>query len=259
MKKIAVLIDFTSICEIAIAHAAVVARYTLTPLLLVNIAPKGSERDEKEIKERMKQHARYLDDENIPFALGVGYGEFFSTIPQYLTQQGVDFVVVATHGIKGIADASYGLNILRLIRGMQIPSLVVQGHSQAPLEGYDQVLLPILLKHSTISQCPQIVEFANYFTSQITLLHYMRDELGLEDANRLYVKKFVGVSKPVVYDYEVVSAYVHSFNRSILQYAEIEDINLLVLAENRGEQVLDNDDQENLILNRQGIAVLYLP
>ena len=41
MKKIAVLIDFTSVCEVALEHAIVIVRKTLSPLILVNIAPEG--------------------------------------------------------------------------------------------------------------------------------------------------------------------------------------------------------------------------
>ena len=74
MKKLAVLIDFTSVCEIAIEHAAIMARHTLSPLMLVNIADPSRQKDEKSIKEKIKSHARLLDKEGIPYLTKVGYG-----------------------------------------------------------------------------------------------------------------------------------------------------------------------------------------
>ena len=82
MKKIAVLIDFTSVCETALEHAAVIARKALTPLLLVHIAAESDRDREEEIKQRMKEHTAILDQEGIPFLLKVGFGEFFSTSHQ---------------------------------------------------------------------------------------------------------------------------------------------------------------------------------
>ena len=259
MKKLAVLIDFTSVCEIAIEHAAIVARHTLSPLILVNISDPSRKTEEKEIKERMKSHAHLLDREGVPYLLKIGYGEFFSTIPNFLREIGVDFIIVGTHGIKGIADVSYGLNILRLINSLNLPALIVQGHSEAPAEGYDQVLIPNVLTNSPIENAERIKSFAGLFKAKITLLQYARNENDAKQGEAIYTKQFETLGYPIAYDYEIVSEYIHSYYRSILQYAAIEDVNLLVWTTPSEGEHFDIDDKENLILNRLGIPVLYQP
>jgi len=259
MKKLAVLIDFTSVCEIAIEHAAIIARYTLSPLILVNISDPSKIEEEKEIKERIKTHARLLDREGIPYLAKIGYGEFFSTIPNFLKEIGADFIIVGTHGIKGIADVSYGLNILRLINSLNLPALIVQGHSEAPAEGYDQILIPNVLTNSAVTDADRIKRFAQLFKAKITLLQYARTEVEAKTGEDIYTKQFQELGYPLTYDFEIVSTYIHSYYRSILQYAAIEDVNLLVWTTPSEGEHFDQEDKENLILNRLGIPVLYLP
>jgi len=259
MKKIAVLIDFTSICETAIEHAALLVRHTLSPLLLVNIADPEQAVNENQIKERMKNHAHLLDKEGIPYKLRIGYGEFFSTIPKFIDEIGADFIVVGTHGIKGIANASYGLNILRLINSLPMPTLVVQGHSELPLEGYENILIPVLNSAKPIQNVQAMATFGQLFKAKMIVLHFAQNQELAAEAKGVFVDQFNQFDQEIAYDIEEISPYVHTFSRSILQYANIEDVNLLILTEQSGDMKLTAEDQENLILNRHGIAVLHLP
>jgi nucleotide-binding universal stress UspA family protein len=259
MKKIAVLIDFTSICETAIAHAALIVRHTYSPLMLVNIVDPAKAADEKLIKEQMKSHAHLLDKEDIPYALRVGYGEFFSTIHTFLDEIGAEFVVVGTHGIKGIANASYGLNILRLINSLHLPTLVVQGHSELPLEGYENILIPVLNSAKPIRNVQAMAIFGQLFKAKMIVLHFVQNQEMATEARGVFLEQFNQFDQEIAYDVEEISPYVHTFARSILQYANIEDVNLLIHTEQSGDMKLTTEDQENLILNRHGIAVLHLP
>ena len=259
MKKLAVLIDFTSVCEIAIEHAAVIVRHTLSTLILVNIADPSQKEKEKDIKEKMRSHAQLLDQEGIPYILKVGYGEFFSTIPEFLTKTGADFVVVGTHGIKGIADASYGLNIIRLIQSLSQPTLIVQSHSEAPHEGYDSILIPNILNKEPINQIEVIKEFSKKFESRITILDFINNEGTTGEKETNYKKQCQQVGLSIEYDYEVVSQFEHFYSRSISQYADIEDMNLIIWTNPPGKEMFDDADKENLILNRAGIPVWHIP
>ena len=259
MKKIAVLIDFTSVCEVALEHAVVIVRKTLSPLVLVNIAADGEQANEKAIKQKMMEHTDVLEREGIPYKLKVGYGEFFTTINAYLNEIGIDFVIVGTHGIKGIADVSYGLNIIRLADSTDMPTLIVQGHSEAPQEGYDNMLIPIVGMDKPVHHLNDILQFGTYFDAKTSILHFMQDEGQSQAQQQVYERQFNEVEKPFHYEVEEVSPYVHSFNKSIMQYADIEEVNVVVWTNPPGEEMFDLEDKENLILNRYGIPVLFMP
>ena len=259
MKKIAVLIDFTSVCEVALEHAVVVVRKTLSPLILVNIAPDGQQKNEQAIKQKMMEHTDVLEREGIPYKLKIGYGEFFSTINNYLNEIGIDFVIVGTHGIKGIADVSYGLNIIRLTDSTDMPSLIVQGHSEAPQEGYDNVLIPIVGPDIPVQHIEAIVKLTLHFDAKITVLQFLHDESTSDTQQKFYEDQFKALGISVQYECEEASPYVHSFNKSIMQFADIEEINMVVWTNPPTGDMFDLDDKENLILNRYGISVLFMP
>lgn len=259
MKKIAVLIDFTSVCETAIEHAVVIARKALSPLLLVHIAAESDVNREEEIKQRMKTHTTLLDKEGIPYLLKVGFGEFFSTIPVFINEIGADFVIVGTHGIRGISNVSYGLNILRLVDGMKKKMLIVQGHCEAPHEGYDNILVPIIGSNPPFNDGTELKQFAQMFHANITQLNFISSDAEVSKRETEAKGYFKEMDLETVFDYEIVSAYVRSYYKSILQYASIEDINLIVWSSAAFANNIDLEDKENLILNRSGIAVLHIP
>jgi hypothetical protein len=227
--------------------------------VLVNIAEASEEKNEKQIKEKMKSHAGLLEKDGIPYMLKVGYGEFFTTIPKFLAENGVDLVIVGTHGIKGIADASYGLNILRLIGSMKQPTMIVQGHCEIPHEGYDNILIPNIQNTDPLNHKNNIIEFASYFNSKITVLDYLKDESKITEAESNFKSQFGELVNSMTYDYEIISDYVHSFSRSISQYTSIEDNNLIIWTDPDGRDMFSDEDKENLILNRYGVAVLFIP
>ncbi|MCT4624341.1 MAG: universal stress protein [Schleiferiaceae bacterium] len=264
MNKICVLIDFTGVCEVAVEHTAVIARQTLAQVVLVHIAPESERANEKELKEKIRAYGHTLDAEGIPFLPKIGYGEFFSTIPNFITQIDANLVVVGTHGIRGIVENLYGQNILRLVNSMPVLTMVVQGHSEAPQEGYEHMLIPLIDEVHDLNEAKKLVDFSNIFDSKITLLNYIYedDEDGLSTDHIDKIKKqFADLNKEITYDHEETSIYVHEYSRSIMQYASIEDAQLIVwvVPKNEDHKTFNEDDKENLILNRYGIPILYSP
>ena len=95
--------------------------------------------DMDELKEEVRIFGEVLDADGIPFRVQVSFGDFFETIPRVLDELKSDLVVVGTHGIRGIQRNLYSENILRLINSMKTLTLVVQGHSDIPPEGYTKI------------------------------------------------------------------------------------------------------------------------
>ncbi len=265
MKRIAVLVDFTGVCELAIEHASLVARQSVAQVVLLHIASPMDRMKEKDIKDEIRSFGDELENQGVSFKVHVEYGDFFEIIPTTLANLKIDLVVVGTHGIRGIQRNLYSENILKLINSMHILTLVVQGHSETPPEGYTKMLIPVMDEVYRINKGEILADFAGLFDSTITVLNfiYEDDEDGLSTDHIEVIKnQFAELGRPVNYDHETTSIYVNSYSKSIAQYADIEECQLIVWvvpAENEDAKQFSDEDKMNLILNRYGIPVLYSP
>ena len=69
----------------------------------------------------------------------------------------------------------------------------------------------------------------------------------------------VEIDPNVAVDFEKISKYASSFSKSIVEFSDIEEDQLLVLLISRNyEGYFSTDDQENLLLNRLGKPVLCI-
>jgi len=262
MKKIALLVDFTGVCQLAMEHTALIARESLCQLTLLHIAVKGRESEEKSIKNEIREFAVSLERDGVPFAIQVDYGDFFEIIGGSIARLNLDLIVVGTHGIKGINQDFVGSNVLRLIRLLNIPALIVQGHCQTPLEGYLNILVPLLGTLHNQNILKRIINFASVFHSKIHFLSYYNSE-NRTDVNT-QSKELAAMMQSDGFDTnteeEESSLYASSYSKSIIQYADIEEIQLIVMLVNDSEYsgYFNDYDKENILLNRLGKAILCI-
>ena len=164
------------------------------------------------------------------------------------------------HGIKGMKHNFVSSNIAKLIRLISIPAFIIQGHSQPPQEGYTNILIPTLeLKDSTFLEQP-LRMFASIFHSKLFFLSFINKEkmaAATKETND-HVKRFTDLGFSSSMEMEETSSYTSSYSKSIVQYADIEDINVLVLVFHESGEMrnFDDEDLENILLNRLGIPVL---
>ena len=261
MKKIALLVDFTGVCQLAMEHAALIARQSLCQLVLLHVAPANKQAEDKEIKNRIRDFAEILDKEGVPFAVQVDYGDFFSIIGESINKLNVDIIVVGTHGIKGINQDFVGSAVLRLIRLLNIPALIVQGHCQTPHEGYLNILIPLLGKLKNPESITKVNNFASVFNSKIHFLGFYNQENKsvVVQQNEEFSKVMKDAGFETGVEVEESSVYTSSYSKSIVQYADIEEIQLIVMMIYDADEGYFNDyDKENILLNRLGKAILCI-
>ncbi len=261
MKKIALLVDFTGVCQLAMEHTALIARQSLSQVVLLHIASDSKQADEKSLKNEIREFAKILENEGVPFAIQIDYGDFFGIIGNSISRLNLDLIIIGTHGIKGVKQNFVGSNVLRLLRFVEIPALVVQGHSQTPQEGYLDILVPMLGKEDTNILKP-ITDFASVFQSRLHFLGYYNTENKAQviEHNKMFASIAQGMGFKTVAEADESSVYTSSYSKSIVQYADIEDAQLIVIIiHDSGDASYFNDtDLENIMLNRLGKAILCL-
>lgn len=92
-------------------------------------------------------------------------------IVQYAADQGIDLIVMATHGRRGLRKLALGSVAQEVVRHAGCPVLTVRG-SQAP-EGFDRgtILVPVDLGPRSRLAVEQAVRFARSTGARVELLH----------------------------------------------------------------------------------------
>jgi len=96
-------------------------------------------------------------------------GSFQDIVFDFIEQQNIDLVVMASQGINSIEDRIFGSNALKILRSSACPVLIVP-------HKYDTVGVSDILYPTEISNKDKAVEhylagFAEMFDAQLTLLH----------------------------------------------------------------------------------------
>ncbi len=261
MKKIGLLVDFTGVCQLAMEHTALIARQSLAQVVLLHIASNDKRANEKELKNEIREFSKSMEVEGVPFAIQVDYGDFFEIIGDSIAKLNLDLIIIGTHGIKGVKQNFVGSNVIRLVRHLKIPALVVQGHSQTPQEGYTDILVPMLGKEGDEIINP-ITEFASVFHSKIHFLGYYNNENknNVIEHNRSIALRVQALGFETIVEADESSMYTSSYSKSIIQYADIEDVQLIVIIihESGDASYFNEEDLENIMLNRFGKGILCL-
>jgi nucleotide-binding universal stress UspA family protein len=262
VKKIVSLIDFTGVSQLALEHTAIIARQSICLVTLLHITDESKRKDEKELKNQIREFAAHLEEEGISFSIQIDYGSFFEVIAGSIDRLDCDLVVIGTHGIKGVKQTFVSSNIVKLMQLITTPALIIQGHSQTPFEGYLNLLIPLLeLDETHILEKP-VELFASLFNSKLHFLSfYVKDkEQSFTTTTNAQAERFRTMGFQTQVQMEETSIYTSSYSRSIIQYADIEEIEVLVLIfhESTGVKNFDDIDMENILLNRLGKPVLCI-
>ncbi len=262
IRKIISLIDFTGVSQLALEHTAIIARQSICLVTLLHIADESKRIDEKELKNQIREFASHLEDEGVSFAIQIDYGNFFEIIANSIKKLDCDLIVIGTHGIKGIKQNFVSSNIVKLIRLISTPALIIQGHSQTPQEGYLNILVPMLETADPKILEKPVEQFASLFKSNLHLLGFFVKEMEQTFTQKTndQAARFLTMGFNTHVQMEETSVYTSSYSRSIIQYADIEDIEVLVLVFHESEEIknFDNADMENILLNRLGKPVLCI-
>jgi nucleotide-binding universal stress UspA family protein len=260
VKKVIQLIDFTGVCHLAMEHVALIAHHCNCEVTLLHIAAAGQEASQKEIEERIKEFARPLDKEGVNYSIAIDFGDFFTTISESIARQKADLMVVGTHGISGIKPNFVGSSILKLIQLIHIPALVVQGHSQTPHEGYIKILIPLLDKPENVDITMPLSNFGSVFNATIHFMvfHNVANEDRVTAKAKELASRIAKQGLTTEVETEKSNNPNGPYGKSIVEYADIEDAQLigLVISHGGNEHYFDFADQENILLNRLGKPVL---
>ncbi len=179
-NKILVPVDFTDISNAAIQHATLLAKQTNSEINLLHVIQKSfvfigkKKKYEDQIIEsgtqtRLQELAdRIANEEKIPTDILAVQGNIYDTITAVASEIAANFVVMGTHGVKGIQHLT-GSNALKVIYHSPVPFMLTQ--SKGPIgEMYDNIVFPLDSQHESIQKTDWAIFFSRKFNSKINIL-----------------------------------------------------------------------------------------
>lgn len=167
-----------------------------------------------------------------------------ATIVSYVEEHDVDLVVTGTHGRRGLQRLLIGSVAEEVLRTAPCPVLTVRGEKEvAPAWSVRNILVPVDFSDASVEALRHAKELALTHGAQITLLHAVEEVVypsayGIEPANlpgpqvidRVEQNLAEIARTEIGYEHVVVQANVGYAPSTILDYAEGNEVDLIVIA-----------------------------
>ena len=263
LERILVPTDLTSAASKAVEFAIMLARKGGTGLTLLHVNDDPLESFEQ-VEAKLREIAAGISgNANIDcnFILKKGKN-IFNVIPDVACEECFRMMVIGTHGIRGLRQKLVGADILRLIKQVPIPVLVVQKESRLPVGGFKKILLPVG-GHLTYGHLVDATVYtANLFDSDVQV--YSIEKPGFEYTDQL--KKNLEATKAsfeknMVHYKRVIepqSVYSVGYAKQTIQYAQNAGTDLIAIMSVPTEEFyfFADSDKESLLTNPMNIPVL---
>ena len=177
MKRILVPTDFSPHANAALAHAMTFAESYGSEIHILNIqVPYGpieplAKEYPGEAAARKKLDELDTGTAKVVRALRRGFAAG-PTILDYAAENGIDLIVMGSHGYRGIPRLLLGSVAEEVLRGSVCPVLVIR---EATLGGprYERLLVPVDFSTETDRQLEVVVDLAERFDARIDLIHVL--------------------------------------------------------------------------------------
>lgn len=263
-KKIIVPVDFTVASEQATAQAIIIARKTGNPVRLIHITGNGlsgmKNPEEILIEDKLNKLAGQVIHEGIRCDYITAHGNIFDEIPVIANHTDNYMLVIGTHGIQGLKQKMFGADILRIVRKVSIPCLVVQ--EKCVSNNFNPIVFPVGGHEGFRRLIEDTAAMATLFGAEVHIYSIVRK--GEQDSekiieNTLLAEKIFN-ERSVTYrrikeDPTIVSV---GYARQTLEYAHRNSAGLISIMSVKSDEhyYFAQADKETMINNAYNIPVM---
>jgi len=111
---------------------------------------------------------------SIQFEVVASFGMAAEAIENQIKKDAVDLIIMGTHGSGGIKEFLLGSFTAAVLENIQIPVLAIP--ENAVFGGLKTMVYALDFGHYNLSNLNKLVDFARLFQSEITLLHFIKNE-----------------------------------------------------------------------------------
>jgi nucleotide-binding universal stress UspA family protein len=261
-KKIFVPIDFTNTSEQSAKQAITIAQKANSAVSLFHVITDeaNTKSENGKVTDKLKEKAEAIIKEGLECEFKIATGSIFDEIPKAANIAENQLMVIGTHGIKGFKQKLLGADMLKLIRKVNIPCLVVQ--AECACRYFNPIVFPVGGHEGFSSLIEATAMIAKLFGSEVHIYSIIRkgDEGSkqLRDNTVAALKYFKEAGIPIKRVDEESTVFSVGFAKQTLQYANNINAGLISMMSVKTEEYyyFAQADKEAMINNEFNIPVL---
>lgn len=253
--------DFGDIAARALDQAVAVAVALERPITLLHITTSGKVADAEQKAAALCTEVRKSHPIDIDYAVEVG--ELEDDLATFVARLNALFFVVGSYGIRGLAQHLFGARILRILRSLHVPALVVQGQSPV-ISRFRKILVPIDDIEPFDQKMHSAIAFAKWHGSEV-MLYALQHPMH----NEHKVKAHAAIARKLLSDAgiqfgeteETPKVFSSGIAKQTLLFAQSwgADLIAISMAEPPRNAKLNQAECEQVVNNEHHVAVLCTP
>lgn len=254
--------DLSQVSNAALNFALPLADRTGAKVTVLHVAPPGTpEAEHKALRTRLAAVVEKAGGSD-SVSIKVVEGRYMTVIPDE-SGNGYGMAVVGTHGPKGIRQNLFGADILKLVRSMHVPTMVVQeGKDLDAL--LDRIVVPVAA-HAEIGELLDAVcLLAKLHGSEVHIYQLVRpkEQPSAELLNNKLVmlERFEKEGIPCVQANEPSNTFSVGFAHPTAQYAERIGAGCIAIMSHASDEYryIADAEKERMLTNEACIPVLCI-
>ncbi len=251
--------DFSQVAGYALEHALMFAKTTGEKIFLLHIT-----KSDKEISKAQQEMQKVVKEtyakSKIKPEIMVETGNIFKSITQIANDNNAKFVIMGTHGIKGMQKFTGSL-ALKVIAGTNTPFVVVQ--EPPAQETIRNVVFPIDNRKENKQKLKQARLLAKYYKVKYTLTlpeKISNDVINKTITHNLAFIKNYFAQHGIEYEVHKVAG-TDSFSESTLKYAAEHKPDMIIVLTTKNINIQDyvlGADEQKVIANKSKIPVMCI-
>lgn len=259
-KKILVPTDFTKVGDVAISHAAVVAKATDAEVHVLHVVNGKNDIEDARLK-LLALKDRIKKDHNFDINTVARIGSIFEDIDELASEIDATLIIMGTHGIRGMQFLT-GSRALRIVTDSKVPFIITQ-EREIGENGYDDIVVPLDLQRQTKQKLSIVADMARYFKGRVHLIspgetdEFLRNQL---DRNITFAKNFL-TERNIEFDVKISETKSSKFVKAVIGYATEIDADLITImnfAENSLIGLIGGGYEQQMITNESQIPVMCI-
>lgn len=256
--SILVPVDFTLASEKAVLQAISIGQSLAAKIDLFHVIDEYSESESQRL---LKVQLDKITDAGLEGKGVLTRGDILLSITEQVRKGSYHFMVVGTHGPRGLRQLLFGADILKILKNNPCPAIVVQKDAD-PQRVFRKILLPVGLHENYNDLMRATCILALAFDAEVTLLSIttVANEIRAGLATHLNNTKDFFDQFDVHYaeTHEIFSKDVSAIAGEILQFGEQGRFDLIAMMPNAGKEdfYFRDGDKEKVLTNESNIPIL---
>ena len=261
-NKILIPIDFTEASDKAIQFGIHIASKMHAGISLLHVF-EGDGMSMEECEEKLAELSHNINVRDDAFSDYICLeGKVIETISEVASKSPFRMMVLGAHGRRGLRQKFFGADILKLLKRIPIPALVVQENTLVPEKGFSTTVFPVGSHEAFERKIEAMFIIAGLCDPEVHL--YSISKPGFDQTENLKQnillseERFAEKGIKYIRVDEDQNVFSVGFAKQTLAYAKEIDANLISIMVNPTQEYayFADSDKESIIMNEQGIPVL---